>query len=61
VSGGSACNTGGSRISYVIDALGVPEEYAPGTVRMTLCGSTTRHDIDTAVESLKKNVALLRG
>jgi cysteine desulfurase len=61
VSGGSACNTGGSRISYVIDALGVPEEYAAGTVRLTLCGSTTRQEIDTAVEALKKNVALLRG
>ena len=34
-SGGSACNTGESRISYVIKELGVPEDYAAGTVRMT--------------------------
>ena len=59
-SGGSACNTGGSRISYVIEALGVPEEYAAGTIRMTLCGETTRADIDEAVQSLKRNVAKLR-
>lgn len=59
-SGGSACNTGESRISYVIDALGVPEEYAAGTVRMTLCGDTTRADIDAAVESLKRNIDRLR-
>lgn len=59
-SGGSACNTGESRISYVIEALGVPEEYAAGTVRMTLCGDTNRSEIDTAVESLKRNVARLR-
>lgn len=60
VSGGSACNTGESRISYVIDAIGVPEEYAAGTIRMTLCGNTTRNEIDAAVESLKCHVAKLR-
>lgn len=59
-SGGSACNTGESRVSYVIESIGVPEEYAAGTIRMTLCGETTRADIDAAVESLKKNVARLR-
>ena len=59
-SGGSACNTGEERISYVIRELGVPEEYAPGTIRMSLCGTTKREDIDRAVESLKKNVKLLR-
>lgn len=59
-SGGSACNTGEERVSYVIRELGVPEEYAPGTIRMSLCGNTKRDDIDRAVESLKKNVKLLR-
>lgn len=59
-SGGSACNTGESRISYVIEAIGTPEEYAAGTIRMTLCGDTTRGDIDIAVESLKRNVGRLR-
>lgn len=59
-SGGSACNTGESRISYVIEALHVPEEYAPGTIRLTLCGDTTREDVDIAVESLKRNIMILR-
>ena len=59
-SGGSACNTGESRISYVIRELKVPEEYAAGTIRMTLSGDTTRADIDAAVASLKQNVARLR-
>lgn len=59
-SGGSACNTGESRVSYVIKALGVPEKYAPGTVRLTLCGETERADIDAAIDSLKKNIARLR-
>lgn len=60
-SGGSACNTGEERISYVIKELGVPKDYAPGTVRMTLCGDTTKDEADQAIESLKKNVAILRG
>lgn len=59
-SGGSACNTGEERVSYVISALKVPDDYAPGTIRMTLCGDTTRAEIDAAVESLKKNVERLR-
>lgn len=59
-SGGSACNTGESRISYVIRELKVPEEYGAGTIRMTLSGYTTRADIDAAVASLKQNVARLR-
>ena len=58
-SGGSACNTGESRISYVIERIGVPEAYAPGTVRLTLCGNTTKTEVDTAIESLKRNVARL--
>jgi len=58
-SGGSACNTGESRISYVIEELGVSEEYAPGTVRLTLCGDTTKAEVDAAIESLKRNVARL--
>lgn len=59
-SGGSACNTGESRVSYVIAAIGVPEEYAAGTIRMTLCGNMTRNEIDAAVESLKRGIKLLR-
>ncbi len=59
-SGGSACNTGQSRVSYVIEALGVPEAYAPGTVRITLGRDTTRDEVDAAVESLKRNVRALR-
>ena len=59
-SGGSACNTGEERISYVIRSIHVPEDYAVGTIRLTLNGETTRADIDYAVESLKRNVARLR-
>ena len=59
-SAGSACNTGKSRLSHVISAIKVPEEYAIGTIRFTLGEDTTREDIDWTVESLKRNVKLLR-
>ncbi len=60
-SAGSACSTGEARISHVIEAIGVPEEYAAGTVRFTLGAENTRQQIDWTVRSLKKNLALLRG
>ena len=59
-SGGSACNTGESRISYVINELGVSEAYAAGTVRFSMCGSTTKEEIDRVISALKKCVAQLR-
>lgn len=59
-SGGSACNIGESRISYVIEALGIPEDYAAGTVRLTLSRNTTRAEVDATVASLKRNVARLK-
>ena len=59
-SAGSACNTGQTRISHVIEAIHVPKEYAPGSVRFTMGRETDRKQVDTVIESLKKNVRLLR-
>lgn len=59
-SAGSACNSGSSRLSHVISAIELPEEYAIGTIRFTLGEDTSREDIDWTVESLKRNVKLLR-
>lgn len=59
-SAGSACNTGQTRISHVISAIGVPPEYAPGTVRFTMGRQTDKKQIDETVESVKHCVRLLR-
>lgn len=59
-SAGSACNTGQTRISHVIEAIHVPQDYAPGSVRFTMGRETNRRQVDTVIESLKKNVRLLR-
>ena len=59
-SGGSACNTGEERVSYVINELGVPMDYAPGTVRFSMSKDTTKEEVDAAIKSLKKNVNKLK-
>ena len=59
-SAGSACNTGQTRISHVIEAIRVPENYAAGSVRYTMGRDTTRRDVDACVDALKRCVIILR-
>ena len=59
-SAGSACNTGQTRISHVIEAIRVPEEYAAGSVRFTMGRETTKRDVDACVDALKRSVLILR-
>lgn len=59
-SAGSACSTGQTRISHVIEAIRVPDEYAVGTIRFTLGRENTRQEVDQTLRSLKKNLAILR-
>lgn len=59
-SAGSACNTGQTRISHVIEAIRVPEDYAAGSVRFTMGRDTTRRDVDACVDALKRSVMILR-
>ncbi len=56
----SACNTGMSRLSHVIEAIGVPKEYAYGTIRFTLGRETTKRDVDKTIDVLKKSVKILK-
>lgn len=59
-SAGSACNTGMTRLSHVIEAIDVPKEYAYGTVRFTMGRETTKREVDRAIDALKRSVQLLR-
>ena len=59
-SAGSACNSGVTSVSHVIKALGVPKEYAYGTIRFSMGRDTTLRDVDKTVDVLKKSVELLR-
>lgn len=59
-SAGSACSTGETRISHVIEAIHVPEEFASGTIRFSLGRETRPEEVHRCVEVLKESVGLLR-
>jgi cysteine desulfurase len=48
-SAGAACHSDRVEISHVLKAMGVPEEYAKGTIRFSTGRFTTPEEIDRAV------------
>jgi cysteine desulfurase len=60
VSAGSACTSGNVEPSYVLVAMGVPVDWAMGTVRSSLGRSTTADDIDYVIDSVAPLVRKLR-
>jgi len=60
VSTGSACTTGETEPSFVLKAMGLPREWAIGSVRMTLGHSNTDQDIDHVLSVLPSVVERLR-
>lgn len=59
-SSGSACTSGSLDPSHVLKAIGLPDEIAHGSLRLTLSEETTKEDIDYVVDKLDKIVARLR-
>ena len=60
VSTGSACSSGSTKPSYVLEAIGLPADLVQGTVRFSLSKSTTKEEIDFVVEKLEEIVKRLR-
>jgi cysteine desulfurase len=60
VSAGSACTSGNVEPSYVLVAMGVPVDWAMGSVRCSLGHSTTAVDIDYVIDAAEPLVAKLR-
>ena len=60
VSSGSACTSASLEPSYVLRALGLPDELAHSAIRFTLGRWTTAEDVDFAVRLIKENVGRLR-
>jgi cysteine desulfurase len=60
VSAGSACTSGNVEPSYVLVAMGVPVEWAMGSVRCSLGRTTTAEDIDYVIEGTAPLVEKLR-
>jgi len=60
VSSGSACTSAAVEPSYVLQALGLPDERARGSIRLAVGRFNTEAEIDQAVEELAAAVAKLR-
>ena len=58
-SAGAACHSDTVRISSVIEAMGVPLEWAKGTVRFSVGRMTTTEDIDQAITIIVRAVKSL--
>lgn len=51
---GSACNSKDTILSHVIQAIGVPEAYANGTIRITLGMDNTEEQVDQITAAICK-------
>lgn len=60
-SSGSACETGSDEPSHVLKAIGLSDEMANGSLRLTMGRDTTKEAVDYTVDKLKKSIEVLRG
>jgi len=54
VSTGSACDSVNTQVSHVIKAIDVPDDYATGTIRISLGKDNTESDIAEIINALQK-------
>lgn len=59
ISAGSACNSHSQSISHVLDAIGLNEDEALRTVRITLPDDIDMKDLDSIVSEFKKAIKIL--
>lgn len=60
VSSGSACSSDELQASHVLLAIGVPVEFAHGTIRFSLGKDNTKEEIDYTIEAVESVVNRLR-
>jgi cysteine desulfurase len=60
ISSGSACTSASLEPSYVLRAIGVDEELAHTSLRFGIGRFTTEEEVDTAIESVVRQVERLR-
>ena len=59
-SSGSACTSGSLDPSHVLLALGMPNEIAHGSLRLSLCEYNTMEEVDYILEQVPQVVRELR-
>jgi len=60
ISAGSACQSGATEPSHVLVAMGLPEERARGSVRLSLSRMNSQSEVDAAIELVAAAVSRLR-
>ncbi|HEX6494030.1 MAG TPA: cysteine desulfurase family protein, partial [Acidobacteriaceae bacterium] len=60
ISAGSACQSGATEPSHVLVAMGLPEQRARGSVRLSLSRLNTLSEVDAAIELVSAAVSRLR-
>ncbi len=60
-SAGAACHSGQIRISHVLEAMAVPEDWARGTIRLSTGRSTTSEEVRVATAAIAQAASQLRG
>ncbi|MBN1481186.1 selenide, water dikinase SelD [candidate division KSB1 bacterium] len=60
-SAGAACHSDQIDVSYVLEAMHLPSEWAMGTIRFSIGAPTTKDEIDTAVARVTATVQRIRG
>ena len=59
-SSGSACASSSAEPSHVLTAIGLPDELAHASLRLTLGRNTTKKELDLVVSILKETIDQLR-
>ncbi|HEX3569299.1 MAG TPA: cysteine desulfurase family protein [Acidobacteriaceae bacterium] len=60
VSAGSACQSGATEPSHVLVAMGLPEQRARASVRLSLSRMNTASEVDSAIDLVAATVSRLR-
>lgn len=60
VSTGSACTSKSTKISHVLESMGVKQTLAQGSVRLSLSNDTTYEELGATVSEIQKQVAFLK-
>lgn len=56
---GSACNSGANETSHVLNALGLSEELASGSIRFSFGETNTDQDVEVAAKSILETLEIL--
>ncbi len=59
-SAGAACHSGQVRVSHVLEAMGIPEDWARGTIRLSTGRNTTVEEVRAATATIAQTAHQMR-